>query len=226
MREKKELEYLKNPRRCLNCSEIIIFEKRDNKYCGHSCSATMVNSSRDYTWGDKISESLIDYNNSNKRIPSKRVGNIRLYEIVCKCGNSFSNKRKEIKFCSTECRNKFRKNKNPSDKYMQYRTLSNFKFNLSDYPNEFDFSLIEKHGWYSPSNKKNNLNGVSRDHIFSVREGFEMDIDPNIISHPANCQLMVHNENISKNRRSDISYEDLLKRIEDFNQKYSISNLI
>jgi len=53
-----------------------------------------------------------------------------------------------------------------------------------------------------------------------------MDIDPNIISHPANCQLMVHNENISKNRRSDISYEDLLKRIEDFNQKYSISNLI
>ena len=106
------------------------------------------------------------------------------------------------------------------DEYQKYRLDSNFNFNLSDYPDEFDFSLIEKYGWYSPTNKKNNLNGVSRDHMFSVREGFEMGIGAHLISHPANCQLMIHRENISKNKKSIISIDELLKRIENFEEKY------
>ena len=68
--------------------------------------------------------------------------------------------------------------------------------------------------------KNNNLDGVSRDHMFSVREGFEKGIDPKIISHPANCRLMIHNENISKNKKSFITIEELLDRIEKFEQKY------
>jgi hypothetical protein len=62
----------------------------------------------------------------------------------------------------------------------------------------------------SPTNKNNNLGGVSRDHMFSVREGFEMGIDTKIISHPANCRLMVHTENISKNKKSILTIEELL----------------
>jgi hypothetical protein len=54
----------------------------------------------------------------------------------------------------------------------------------------------------------------------SVREGFEMGIDPQIISHPANCRLMIHNENISKNKRSDITIEELLEKITIFESKY------
>ena len=99
--------------------------------------------------------------------------------------------------------------------------MAKFNFNLASYPEEFDFSLIEKVGWYSPTNKKNNLGGVSRDHILSVKFGFINDVDPKIIAHPANCQLLPHNENISKNHRSHISLEDLLIRIESWNQKYS-----
>ena len=108
------------------------------------------------------------------------------------------------------------------DEYKKYRLDSNFKFNLSDYPDEFDFSLVEKYGWYSPSNKKNNLGGVSRDHMLSVKEGFEMQIDPKIISHPANCKLMIHTENISKNKKSIITIDELILRIEIFNKKYLV----
>ena len=86
------------------------------------------------------------------------------------------------------------------EEYQKYRLDCNFKFNLSDYKDEFDFSLVEKYGWYSPTNKNDNISGVSRDHMLSVREGFENGIDPNIISHPANCRLMIHSENISKNK--------------------------
>jgi Rps23 Pro-64 3,4-dihydroxylase Tpa1-like proline 4-hydroxylase len=97
-----------------------------------------------------------------------------------------------------------------------YKAETNFKFNLSDYPDMFDFSLIEKYGWYSPSNKKNNLSGVSRDHMLSVKEGFELGIDPKLLAHPANCKLMIHNDNVSKNKKSSITLEELLERIENF----------
>ena len=56
--------------------------------------------------------------------------------------------------------------------------------------------------------------------MFSVRDGFELGIDPKLISHPANCRLMVHSDNISKNRKSSITYEDLLIRIGIFEEKY------
>ena len=98
--------------------------------------------------------------------------------------------------------------------------MAKFNFNLASYPEEFDFPLIKEFGWYSPTNKKDNLGGVSRDHILSVRFGFLNNIDPKIIAHPANCQLLLHSDNISKNHRSHISLEDLLLKIEKWEKKY------
>ena len=54
--------------------------------------------------------------------------------------------------------------------------------------------------------------------MLSVREGFELGIDPKLLSHPANCKLMIHNENVSKNKKSSISLDDLIKRIKYFNE--------
>lgn len=104
---------------------------------------------------------------------------------------------------------------------VRYRMDCKFNFNLADYKEEFDFKLVKEYGWYSPSNKKNNLGGVSRDHMFSIREGFEMNIDPKILSHPANCQLLIHSKNISKHRKSSITLEELLTKIEEFDKKYN-----
>jgi hypothetical protein len=214
-KESKEI-YLKNPKYCKSCSEIIPFEKKINDYCNHSCKASFINKGRLVTWGDKISKGVKNYIIENGLFGALLVIKDKIPLKSCKqCLEEFS---KKTKFCSNKCRREF--DKENTDKYQQYRILSNFKFSLNDYPNEFDFTLVEKYGWYSPSNKKNNLGGISRDHMFSVREGFEQNIDPNIISHPANCRLMIHSENISKNKKSILTIEELLNRIKKFEEKY------
>lgn len=105
--------------------------------------------------------------------------------------------------------------------YLDYRRSCKFKFAINEFPNEFDIDLIRKFGWYSAKNHGNNLNGVSRDHMYSVNEGYKNGIDPKIISHPANCKLMQHNDNVSKGDKSSISLEELLKRIEEWDLKYN-----
>lgn len=51
LREERELkkvqEYINNPKRCLECDNVIPFDKRNtNRYCGHSCSAKVNNAKR------------------------------------------------------------------------------------------------------------------------------------------------------------------------------------
>lgn len=107
------------------------------------------------------------------------------------------------------------------DSKKQYRSFCGFGFNLKDYPEEFDLSVVNTFGWYKASNKGNNPNGISRDHMYSIFDGFKNNISPLIISHPANCKLMRHEENFHiKNRMSSISLNDLLTRIEIWNNKY------
>jgi len=198
-------KYLQNPKHCKECGTIIPFKKRlDNSFCNSSCSASYTNRGRNVTWGDKIGTTL------------KNKVREKTYKICLNCNKSFS---KNKFFCSIDCKREYERNNMNS--LQRYRMDCKFDFNLADYNEEFDFSLVEKYGWYSPSNKKNNLGGVSRDHMFSVKDGFEMNIDPKILSHPANCQLLVHSKNISKHRNSSITLDDLLKRIEEFDKKYN-----
>ncbi|CAK0751140.1 hypothetical protein CCP3SC1AL1_1830007 [Gammaproteobacteria bacterium] len=95
----------------------------------------------------------------------------------------------------------------------RYRQLCEFKFNVFHFPNKFDLKLIEEFGWYKAKNRGDNPNGVSRDHMYSVKEGYLNNIDPYIISHPANCMLMKHNDNNKKNINCSISLEELNNKI-------------
>ena len=221
-KKEKENEYLKNPKYCKNCGNILKFDSESEKFCNHSCSASFTNKHRDVTWQESISngvKSYIEKNGYFGAILLKNKGNkkpkIKPEKICRNCNSSFFTTNK---FCSQECRRNY--DRKDMDSYRIYKSDTNFKFNLADYPEEFDFSLIEKYGWYSPSNKNNNLDGVSRDHMLSVREGFELGINPEIISHPANCELMIHRNNISKNKKSSITLEELLERIKNFEEKY------
>ena len=104
--------------------------------------------------------------------------------------------------------------------------MCSFNFNLNDFKEEFDFTLIESFGWYKAKNNGDNPIGVSRDHKVSVKYGFENKIDPSIISHPANCQLIQQTKNSSKGTKNSISIEELIKDIEKWNNKYpNIKNL-
>jgi hypothetical protein len=67
---------------------------------------------------------------------------------------------------------------------------------------------------------------VSRDHIYSRSEGLKNKIHPLIISHPANCQLVLHSENKKKHGACDITLESLLERIKNFNGEYKLHNLV
>lgn len=98
----------------------------------------------------------------------------------------------------------------------QYRTDCAFRFSVYDYPDKFDLSLIDKHGWYSAKNRGNNQTGVSRDHMVSVKYGWENGIAPEIISHPANCAIMLHSDNVRKYSKNAITLEQLLEKIKSW----------
>lgn len=182
---------------CLECDLPFngnIKEKR--KFCNKSCSVTFNNKVRIITEETKTKTS------NTLKSKNKKVIKIRL----CKNCNNVVGYKKII--CDT-CR---------VDYYEYYRPSSNFDFSISIYKDKFDLSLVEKYGWYSPSNKGNNLNGVSKDHLFSVKDGFINKVSIDVIKHPANCGLMIHRDNQVKNSKSIITLDELLKRIEEWNK--------
>jgi len=95
----------------------------------------------------------------------------------------------------------------------RYRQLCEFDFNLKKYSDKFNFELIKKHGWYKAKNCGNNSNGINRDHMYSIKDGFLNNVNPIIIKHPANCELLLHQDNLKKHGRSSITLNELLERI-------------
>lgn len=149
-----------------------------------------------------------------------RLGNKKPDYANCKFCNAKI--RSILKYCNRTCQNAEFMKTHPGyrESLKRYRLLCRFQFGLKQFPNEFDFELVRKHGWYSAANRANNLNGVSRDHMVSVRFGFDNNIDPKIIAHPANCRLVQHNDNSSKHSKCSITLDDLLRRIEEWDAKY------
>jgi len=54
------------------------------------------------------------------------------------------------------------------------------------------------------------------DHIFSIIDGFNNNVDPKIIAHVINLRIVNYHKNCSKHKRSDITLNELLKKIEKF----------
>jgi hypothetical protein len=109
----------------------------------------------------------------------------------------------------------------------EYSYSCRFQFSISSYPDWFSNAsyLITKHGWYStPGLRKGskNTNGISRDHLYSITDGWLNDIPPAVIRHPANCELVQHTENQSKHKKSKITINELYQRIEQFNSLYGL----
>lgn len=107
----------------------------------------------------------------------------------------------------------------------EYAYSCQFYFAISSYPKWFDYAsnLIKEHGWYStPGSRKGikNTNGVSRDHLYSITDGWLNNVPPKIIRHPANCSLIPHTENQSKYKKSKITLDELYERIRMFDAMY------
>lgn len=94
-----------------------------------------------------------------------------------------------------------------------YQAQCRFRFHTSQFPEIFDQAAIDSVGLY---HSVNNPNGLSRDHMFSIEDGWKQKVDPDIISHPANCRLIPHPENLRKRTDSIITLSELLRRIENW----------
>lgn len=206
---------------CLNCSNEFNSTNKQRKFCTQKCAVVYLNNNKTEEDYNKQSEKIKKKIASGEFIPHKKTYTYITKECL-KCKSYMtvvpsSNK----KYCRKECSPIFLRPPPDKNSLAYYRISCKFTFNLSLYPEEFDFELLKKHGYYSPTNKNNNINGVSRDHMFSIRDGFDKKISPEIMKHPANCKLLLHKENISKHKNSSISYEELLEKIKSWDEKYN-----
>lgn len=201
--KKAETSYNLNPTFCKCCDTPLSYNKRGNTYCSASCSSKVtnqINRKRGPTAKEKAPYSKIKF-------------------ILCTRTNQYySNKNTDgsTRRCSPYI-------KTIKEKYY---SASRFKFNVYHYPEEFNLALIEQHGWYTcPGLKRNgqpkNTSGVSRDHIISISYGFANNIDPSIISHPANCCIMQHSANKAKHTLCDLTIDQLLEKIDAWDRKYT-----
>lgn len=229
-KEKNINDYLQNPIKCKFCDEIISFEKMLNgqEFCSHSCSAKFNNKLRkgikhnlSEEQREKLKKLAVENFKGKVKIDLYKEEKEIYYENPNRCINC--DKILEFKYrnrinCSLKCKKEYyAKNKETFD---LYKALTKFKFNLKDFTAEFDFGLIEKYGWYSAKNNGNNEYGVSRDHMFSIKEGFRRLINPLLLAHPANCELIVNKNNQSKCDKCSINIDELLERIEIFENRY------
>lgn len=215
---KRKENYIKKPNLCQECQNPLEYNKKNNKFCSTSCSAIYENHRRKETnWthpskNNQSKEELIE------QLRRRRMG----------AEGPFSH----VSFATCKITGKLYRSNIPNskghiqrspyvklDEKTKYYEDAKFTFHVYDFPDKFNLNLIEKHGWYSTPGSRNgvkNVNGVSRDHMISISEGFKLGIDPKLLAHPANCQLLQHRDNQRKHGRSSITLDELYKRIEEW----------
>jgi hypothetical protein len=213
------LLYNKNPNYCKQCDSPLPYEKKNNNCCNSSCSASYSNKNRDpqfiiktqNTWRSKNGTITIDHPDVRIRpygyyIPTQKPN---VSKICPTCNTTFISKSSTHTFCRPTC------NTTSAGK-IRYRILCKFNLNNTNHPSLFNSQLISKHGWYSPSNKGiYNPSGVCWDHLYRIQDGFINHVDPSIMSHPANAELVPWTVNISRNC-STISLDELIHRIQQW----------
>lgn len=222
---------------CRSCGKEFKVKEQENKfpakqyyYCSSACNHAHNKFVKQI--GEKISNGFVNKSDTYKEYYKNRYG----YEYcekpikICPvCGKEFKGNNE---CCSNSCARKYKLYKRiPEILQLQdkkqieeikkiYKRYCQFTFHLNEFPDEYNFELVKKFGWYKAKNNGNNLKGISRDHKYSCNEAFHNLIDPYLISHPANCQLLQHNKNISKLDKCSITLEELKNNIKEWNKKY------
>jgi hypothetical protein len=172
------------------CAKLFIVKKWSKGiFCSNSCAATFNNTCRVRTKESKAKVS----------IKIKKL----IAEGKAKPPPQFSQKGRSWR-------------KSPNSSWLEYKKSCAFYTPLYILEKIENLHLINEIGWYDPNT---NPTGVSRDHMFSVSDGWKNNIPAEIIRHPANCMLMPILENKRKGKRSSITYEELLQKIEKWRSR-------
>lgn len=82
----------------------------------------------------------------------------------------------------------------------------------------FDNPLVEGHaitGVIGVFNMKTNTKGAVRDHKFGRKNGFKLKVFPQLLRHPANCQIISHADNVSKAQRNKAVTDDCIITLDE-----------
>lgn len=212
---------------CPGCQEKFVKPEPTSVYCSISCSNSMrthtsetkikisnslskVNSNKDKQYKD-VDFIVTHYQKTNrvyrKDISHENYSPLRWY--TCMECDKLQIGRNHKKYCS-DCSNMYSQNG---------RFKFRFTFNVYDYPELFDLNSLNDIGWKSPRGDMTNPNGYTRDHKVSVYDALKFNYDPYYISHVMNCELMRMYDNCSKNRSSSITYDELVKLVDEFDSK-------
>jgi len=107
--------------------------------------------------------------------------------------------------------------------YIFYRELANW----SNQPITIftpGVELLKENKLYSETHDKY---GIVRDHMYSRKQGFDDGVFPEIVKHPANCQLITHVENIRKSKKNNdciMNRETLFANIKSWQLEYDMQN--
>lgn len=110
-----------------------------------------------------------------------------------------------------------------TDEKKKYWTNCKFVFDPFRYPQIIGFDLLFQYKFYHATK---NPNGLNRDHMISIDYGWINGIDSKIISHPANCQIMLAHDNFKKNNSCSIELGQLLERIQMWDHQERLRSLV
>lgn len=109
---------------------------------------------------------------------------------------------------------------NKKNDYKFYRELSNWK-SLKINENIVGYEKLKLYNFYDKNNR--NKDSLVRDHMYGRKNGFNMGVYPELIRHPANCQLISHSENIKKSKKDNdsvITLDELFDKIINWSDFY------
>ena len=180
---------------CINCGKTL--GKYQRKFCSQSCAASVNN--RIYPKRKALPK-------LKKEKPTSKVSKIPgRFRCRCKHCGFIGDYEKARFYC---------------DEHIGLYSHSGrarywFTLNVYSYPELFDLVSLTRIGFRSTTNP----NGYTRDHRVSVNEAIRNGYDPYYITHVMNCELMLWPENNRKKTRSSITYEELVKMVDDYDSK-------
>lgn len=117
-------------------------------------------------------------------------------------------------YCSKECKKQCRY-------YNRHVDIDNYDLEkLKEYSNivylETERTIRKYKDKIKDIHLRGNKHGYDADHKFSIVAGFKNNVDPLIISHWKNLEIIKHKENSSKNSKCSLTLEELLTLIGEF----------
>lgn len=115
-------------------------------------------------------------------------------------------------------------NKKITDEKILYWNNCNFQFDIYTEPNIPGYHLLDKYQFHK-AEQTTLTTSIHRDHMVSKLYGWQNNIPAEHIRHPANCELLLSIDNITKSSDSSITYDELLKRINSWEDNSNIKEL-